>query len=132
MESKRKVLIVDDDQQFTKIGKVVLEKNGYEVSVANSAKEGWGTALNWKPDLIVLDVMMESETEGFHFVYDSRKEPTLKETPILMLTAINERDLPWRFDRDDTWLPVDTFLDKPVSPDQLVREVGRMLGKVEA
>ena len=44
-----------------------------------------------------------------------------------MLTAVNQEDIPFRFDKDESWLPVDTFLDKPVEPDKLVAEIEKAL-----
>ena len=127
MDRQAKILIVDDDADFSRISQAALEKASYEVAVAFSGEEGRQKAKELKPDLIVLDAMMETQTEGFHVVYDLRRDPELKDVPILMLTSINTRAYPWRLDKDETWLPVDSFVDKPISSDNLVSEVTRVL-----
>jgi len=127
MEKQLKVLVVDDDVDFVRITKAMLEKSGYVVVTAFNGQEGREKARSERPDLIILDAMMETETEGFHVAYDIRKDAELKATPIIMLTAINMRDFPWKVEKDETWLPVDVFLDKPVSSERLVAEVDKVL-----
>lgn len=129
MDERLKVLVVDDDVDFVKITKAMLERNGYVVATAFSGQEGREKAKSERPDLIVLDAMMETETEGFHVAYDIRKDAELRSTPIVMLTAINLRDFPWKVQQDETWLPVDVFLDKPVTSEKLVAEVNKVLRK---
>jgi len=127
MQDRAKVLIVDDDVDFSHIARVALEKAGFEVAAAYTGEEGRQLAREVRPDVIILDAMMETQTEGFHVAYDLRQDPELKAVPIVMLTSINEKAYPWRLDKDETWLPVDVFLDKPVSGERLVAEVNRAL-----
>jgi len=122
-----RILLVDDDAIFLTIHRVVLQSHGFEVKSASSAQEGLALAAEWKPDLIVMDVMMETETEGFHATYELRRNPELCHVPILMVTAINQQGYPTGFKPDPTWLPVDQLLDKPVEPERLVAEVNRLL-----
>ena len=117
-----KVLLIDDEREFVEVTKVVLESNGFEVVGAYSAEEGKRKVLQEKPDLIVLDVMMETKMAGFEAARWIRSQDETKDIPIIMLTAVNQQ-VPWRFEPDDIWLPVDVFLDKPVSPDLLLAEV---------
>ena len=109
------------------MNKDVLEANGYAVAVAFSGEEGLKKAAEVHPDLIVLDVMMDYKTEGFHVTYDLRQIPGLKTTPILMLTGINREDFSGRFQPDPTWLPVDQLLDKPLTPQRLLEEISKTL-----
>ena len=132
MERRPRILLVDDDVSFITINKAVLQKHNFEVMAAPSAREGLELATQWKPDLIILDVMLESQTEGFHVTHDLRNNPALRDVPILMVTAINTGDYLWRLDPDSTWLPVDRLLDKPVEPEKLVEEVKRLLSRREA
>jgi CheY-like chemotaxis protein len=87
-----------------------------------------------KPDLIILDVMMDTTTEGFQVSLKLRSpDPgsplaAYRHIPILMLTALHSTtDL--RFGPDEDYLPVDAFVDKPIDPDKLVRQVDAMLAK---
>jgi|GEM_PF-127836 len=132
------VLVVDDDVDFVEVARVALESEGYRVIVAGSKEEGLAYVRSEKPDLIVLDVMMPTGTEGFHFVWELRKDrdERLRRIPILMVTAINDR-APLRIDPDDSddvfgpreYLPVEDFIEKPVSPVQLCSKVKKLLAQ---
>ena len=85
--------------------------------------------LSIKPDLAILDVMMVSWQDGFELARQLKKDPALKDTPILMLTGV-ESKTGFEFKSsagDKEWLPVEGFLDKPVEPDILLDEVERLL-----
>ena len=120
----KKVLLVDDEREFVEVTKVLLESNGFEVATAYSAEEGKKQAAAETPDLIVLDVMMETKTAGFDVARWLRTNEGTKKIPIIMLTAVNQ-EVPWRFEPDDIWLPVDVVLDKPVSPERLLAEAAK-------
>jgi CheY-like chemotaxis protein len=125
--SKKKVLIVDDEKELVEVTQVLLESNGFAVAAAYSGAEGQEAALAEKPDVIILDVMMETTSAGFDVARWLREQEATKKTPIIMLTAVNQ-NVPWRFGTDEVWLPVDVFLDKPVSPEKLLREVRKVTG----
>ena len=125
---KKRVLLVDDEVDFVEINKAALESKGYEVIPAYTGKEGLEKALKEKPDIIILDVMMTTKTEGFDVARELRKRKEMKDIPIIMLTAIRERmDIKWEIQPDEEWLPVTEFLEKPVPPDKLVEKVEEML-----
>ncbi len=132
----QRILIVEDDPDTADTLKVVLEGEGYQVAHALNAPGGLAAARKERPDLILLDVMMPSGTEGFHFVWDLRKEEdeALKQTPIIVLTAIHQltklRFYPEQSDKEYEpyeYLPVQGFLDKPVDFTQLVEEAQLVL-----
>ena len=125
--SKKKVLVVDDEKELVEVTEVLLESNGFDVAAAYSGEEGKKAALTEKPDVIILDVMMETSGAGFDVARWIRGQDATKAIPIIMLTAVNQ-NVPWRFASDEVWLPVDVFLDKPVSPERLLREVKRITG----
>ncbi len=126
---KRKVLIVDDDVDLSGSLKVILESAGYSVLTAANRAAGMEEIKAERPDLIILDVMMETWQDGFEMSRDLKGDPQLKHTPILMLTAIEEQTgIELKSSAGDpVWLPVDAFLDKPVSPDALLAEVKKLL-----
>ena len=126
MNAKKKVLLVDDDADFVEIHRAVLEKNGYEVIAAYNGTECLEKTRSEKPDLIVLDVMMATQSEGFNVSRDLRNSEHTRRIPILMVTSINET-VPYKFQRDETWLPVDSFVEKPIVPEQLLEKVAAML-----
>jgi CheY-like chemotaxis protein len=109
--------------------KVVLEQAGYDTQTAASRAEGMEKIRAQQPDLIILDVMMETWQDGFEMSRDLKRDPQWKNTPILMLTSIEEiTGIELKSSAGDpVWLPVDRFLDKPVLPDTLLAEVKKLL-----
>jgi len=125
-----KILVVDDDVDFQRVHRVVLESRGFEVSAAYTAEEGLEKVRDEEPDLVILDVMLPDGHEGFEVARQVREELGQRDLPILMLTSIHaRRQVPYRFAPDDEWVPVDVFLDKPVEPEMLVNKVVEMLGE---
>ena len=124
--AKKRIMLVDDDADFVEIHKAVLEKNGYAVTVAYNGDECVKKTRQEKPDLIVLDVMMTTQSEGFNVSRDLRNSAKTKNIPILMVTSINDT-VPYKFEPDETWLPVDSFVEKPIEPQALLEKVGTML-----
>jgi len=131
--SQKRILLVDDDPDLRLTLRLPLEAVGYEVVEANSFSQGQKAVKEVKPDLIVLDVMMDTATAGFQFALDLHSpDPDsefseFRETPIIMLTAIHSTT-PLRFSPDDDFLPVNVFLEKPVEPDILLEKVREFLG----
>jgi DNA-binding response OmpR family regulator len=126
---KRRILIVDDDIDLSDSLRVVFEHAGYDARTAASRTEGMEKIRTEPPDLIILDVMMETWQDGFEMSRDLKEDPQLKDTPILMLTSIEEATgIEVKSSvGDPVWLPVDAFLDKPVSPDTLLATVRSLL-----
>ncbi len=129
-----KILIVDDDPDIVLAVRMALEKVGHKVIEAASGKEGIEKIEAECPDLMILDVMMETKTEGFQMALKLHSpDPTsefaqFKDIPILMLTAIHSTT-PLRFEPDIDYLPVELFVDKPIDPDDLVGKVDWLLSR---
>lgn len=127
-----KILVVDDDPDIVDAVRMTLESVGHEVVAARSGKEGLAMLEQEQPDLLILDVMMETHTEGFQLALKLRNpDPTsklaaYKDIPILMLTAIHSTT-PLRFEPDIDYLPVELFVDKPIDPDDLIGKVNWIL-----
>jgi len=124
-----KILIVDDDPDLVEAMKVVLESKSYHVVTAGSGEEGLERVKSGRPDLIILDVMMESKDEGFDVSRKIRADDVSKNVPILMLTAVKQ-ETGTGFAKqagDETWLPVDAYLEKPLKPDELLAKVDELL-----
>ncbi|MBN1114050.1 MAG: response regulator [Oligoflexia bacterium] len=123
-----KILCIDDDQDVINVCKKVLTLEGYDFDHASDGEAGYRKAKDMKPDLIILDVMMGNDTEGFHAAYKFRQDDELKYTPILMMTSVNQKlDFNFNKKRDREFLPVDEFLEKPVNLDMLVVTVKKLL-----
>jgi len=130
MESA-KILIVDDDQDFATVLKTILEGEQYTVLTAIDRTEGMEKIRIDKPDLVILDVMMATWSDGFEMSREIKKDPHFKDIPILILTAVKERTgIGFKSNAGDPiWLPVDGFLDKPIEPQTLLAEVKKVLSK---
>ena len=134
MAKKRaKVLIVDDDPDIVEVMKTVLEAEGFDTDQAGSGKQCLAKVAQSKPDLIILDVMMDTTTDGFHVAYDLRKNPQTESIPILMLTAIEEKTgFEFSPESDEDFLPVQEFVSKPVDPKDLVAKVKQLLSQAQS
>lgn len=124
---KHKILVVDDDKDLRDVVRLVLEKEGFEVFTAANSVECYDLLGKNRPDLVILDVVMGEKKDGFEICRDIKSLPEYKDTPVMMLTAVNEY-FPFDFKSDESWLPSDAFLDKPFEPDILVGYVKRLLG----
>jgi len=125
-----KILVIDDDPDFVFAVRMVLEANGFEVEEALTPEEGIAKTLDTKPDLVILDVMMPRDYEGFDVARALREEHNLVDLPIVILTNVHSvKKVPYRFAPDKDYLPVDVFLDKPIEPDALVDLVKEVLGE---
>ena len=133
-KDKGHILVIDDDPDMVEALSMPLEAHGYQVSHAANGSLGLKMVKELNPDLIILDVMMETATAGFQVSLALRSpDPqseyaAYKRIPILMLTSIHSTT-PLRFGPDQDYLPVDAFIDKPVDPDRLVAQVGELLAK---
>lgn len=129
--SQGSILIADDDPDITEAMKLVLEEAGYAIEAARDGDAAMRLIRKSKPDLIILDVMMNSPQEGFALSRQLKKDPQYKGIRILMLTSLKEKTgIDFKSAAgDEEWLPVDAFLDKPVRPDVLLEQVKALLGK---
>src|SRR4051812_38771721 len=123
MESKTKVLIVDDEPGFTKLVKLTLERSGnYKVLEQNDGSQAWLTAREFKPDIIFLDVVMP-KADGGEVAQQIRSDPLLEHVPVIFLTAIvSQRESHHEFGG----FP---FLAKPVSIEMIKQTIAEHLGK---
>lgn len=131
-----KILIVDDDPDLVEALKMTLEANNYKVFTAANGTEGLKQVKAVNPDLIILDVMMDTITEGFQVSYQLRNPDPNSEyapyvkIPILMLTAIVEKKrMKFSTQTDGEFLPVDDFVEKPIRPQVLLEKVKKLLSK---
>jgi CheY-like chemotaxis protein len=129
------VLLVDDDVDLLDINRITLEAAGFDVLTAENGDEAMRLATSKHVDVAVLDVMMTTPTEGFLLARAMRDDERTRGVPLLMLTSVNAENeaqgSPFRFtdrDRDQQWLPVDRFVDKPVRPEDLVSMVRTLAG----
>jgi CheY-like chemotaxis protein len=127
MDSKKKVLLIDDDQDFLMATKLILEKGGYEVFLAEDGKSGVEMAKSVSPDLAIIDMMMETWSEGFNVVSKLRTSDTGKQIPLIMLSAVDLQGPYQSFEPPDELPTVDLVLHKPIKSADLLKFVGQLL-----
>jgi CheY-like chemotaxis protein len=123
MKEKRRILIVDNDRNTTHLVKVLLERTGhYLVLEENDATKAHQSARNFRPDLILLDVVMP-ETGGGEVAARFEADPELQETPIIFLTALVTRAEA----KSGLNIQGHPFLPKPVSIPELINAIEKHL-----
>ena len=130
MARQAKILVVDDDPVFVQATKAVLESKNYQVSTAFDGDEGLQKVQDERPDLIILDIIMPTK-DGFTVCEQLKGDPQYSKIPVLILTSFAEK-------KGETSIPVsegltleaEDYIDKPVSPDELLSRVGKMLSRV--
>ncbi len=119
-----KILIIDDDLDTLRLVGLMLQRQGYQISAATSGEQGLGKALDEKPDLILLDVMMP-DMDGYEVARRLRKNPTTTTTPILMFTAKTQLD-----DKVTGFeVGADDYLTKPTHPNKLQAHIKALLAR---
>jgi DNA-binding response OmpR family regulator len=133
MNEKSKILIIEDDTDLVAALKILLETKEYQVTTAYDPEEGNSKMHQEKPDLIILDVMFgnKGESKGFDFAQKIRYDKPYADIPVLMLTAINTEKPFFNFspETDGEFLPVDSFIDKPVKTEELYKKVEELLSQ---
>jgi len=121
-----KVLIVDDDPDIVDSLSLILKAEGYGVASATNREDCMLGVEREKPDLIILDVMMEQPDDGFVVAQDLRRKGV--KTPIIILSSIGHVT-GYRYGKDSEVAPVDEFVSKPIAPKDLVAKVKKFLRK---
>ena len=131
---KPKILIVDDDPDLVESIRITLEANNYQVFSAGNGTEGLKMVKEVGPDLIILDVMMDSITEGFQVSQKLRSRDPESEyreyanIPILMVTAVSQKmNMKFSPQADGDYLPVDEFIEKPIRLEALLEKINKLI-----
>lgn len=123
-----KILVIDDDPDFVNAARIVLEKEGHAIVRAANGHEGFQKAKEESPDLVILDVMMDSILDGVSTSRMLHDDASTAKIPIIMVTSISSTGYAELFPTDE-YLHVSTFLSKPIRPADLARQVSRLLPK---
>ena len=119
---KGKILIVDDDADFIEIEKVVLQKEGYDIAVAYNGEECLQKIDEDQPDLIILDIAMQTSYEGADVAQVLRDRQDTRHIPIIVVTSQPVQSVY----PEDMWYPTDVFLRKPVDRYELIEKVNNI------
>ena len=114
----KKILIIDDDPDIVESTKMILESEGYEVISESGPEEGFASAVNQTPDLIILD-----PDDGFFVA--SKIKSKLPDVPIIMYSSVSNA-LGYDYGMNNV-VKVDMFIDKPVEPSVLLEAIGKLI-----
>ena len=118
-----KIAIIDDDPDIVDASSLVLQSKGYQVVTAFNPDDGYKVVMEQHPDLIILDVMMTEPDDGFFLAQKFRKMDI--HTPIIMYSSVS-KTLGLNYEAGEL-VPVDEFVEKPISPETLIEKVEKLL-----
>ncbi|MBN2572731.1 MAG: response regulator [Ignavibacteriales bacterium] len=119
------MIVIDDDPDIIEASSLILKSKNYDVISATNADDGYKLVTEKKPDLIILDVMMDEPDDGFFLAQKFRREGI--KTPILMYTSVSKA-LGFQFGSSEM-VPVEDFVEKPITPNELITKVEKLLKK---
>ncbi len=131
MTQQYEILVVDDDRDIRDSLKIILEKNGYKIRLAENGTGALKELNTQKPDLMILDVMMSTDTEGFDLAYAIKQIPGLENLPVILLTAFLDKvreEGPDRFQHilGEAW-PAKWMFEKPIDSGKLLKKLEGIL-----
>ena len=128
---KKNILMIDDDKDFVLSTKTFLEGRGYSVDTAHNGTEGWAKIKAGTADIIILDIMMDTDNEGFHLAYRMKEDQVLKKIPIIIVSGFSQH-LKDKIDKFEFILgrdwPAAAEMEKPIKLKELADTIGRILG----
>ncbi len=130
MEKIAKIVIVDDNHDLLFTMETFLSRNGFEVLTADDGRKGLDLIKEVHPDLILLDIMMETTYSGLDVCKGIRSDPNLKDIPIIGISGIGD-EMGIQIDKwgDDDYFSVDEFFEKPVDREKLLERIKIRLKK---
>lgn len=133
-QSESKIFVIDDDPDFRKVVSMILEAKSYNVVTAKDPKEAKKLLLTEKPDLVLLDIMMDSIFDGYSLcneIKNSEEFRELKNTPVIFVSAVKEKvGSRVTFDTSEHGLVgPDDYIDKPIQADDLYARIEKLLNK---
>lgn len=130
--AKAKILVIDDDPDFVEAVTPILQSALYDVVSAFNPEEGKEKIFSEKPDLILLDIMMDSLFDGFslcHSIKTSEEYKDFNDIPIIFVSAVKEKTgSRFQFKGEEQGMVgPDDYIDKPVKRDDLLTRIERLL-----
>jgi two-component system alkaline phosphatase synthesis response regulator PhoP len=130
MGSQATILVVDDDPDIIEQLTIIISNEGYKVVSAGGREEAEQVLMSVKPDVAIIDLMMEQMDSGFVLAHEIKK--LYPETPVIMLTSVKSAtgiSFTAASAEQQSWIKADRLLDKPVRPEQLKNELKTLLSK---
>lgn len=133
-DTQAKILVIDDDPDFLKLVSLMLESTPYSVITANNPQEGKEKLFAERPDLILLDIMMDTLFDGYSFCHAVKTSPEFndfKDTPVIFVSAVKDTaGSRFAFPLQEQGLKgPDDYMDKPVEAEELVARIEKLLNR---
>lgn len=128
MSERKVILVVEDQADIRTLIRMTLELGDSEIHEADNGEAGWHMIKALRPDLVLLDVMMPGSLDGYQVCQKVKQEPSLRQTPVILLTARGQRS---DFEMGRA-AGADAYLTKPFSPLELIDTVDSHLAKSQA
>jgi two-component system, OmpR family, alkaline phosphatase synthesis response regulator PhoP len=133
MGSGKSILVIEDDRDLIKSISIILESKDYRVRAAYNGKEGFAEIEKESPDLILLDIMIATDTDGLDLAFKVKNIPKYQCIPIVIMTSFLKKvteEGPDRFQHilRESW-PASHFFEKPIEPERLLSTIKKVLGE---
>ena len=122
-----KILVVDDDKDFIKITKMILQANNHDVTTAANGEQALAAMRKDKPDLVILDIMMSYILDGLDVRRTMAQDKELQDIPVIMATSLTATRAQGTLPSDE-YVPESHWIHKPIDPDKLLEQVKIVLG----
>jgi CheY-like chemotaxis protein len=130
VDKAARILIIDDNPDFLFTMETFLNRNGFETIIAEDGEKGVQLAKKEHPDLVLLDVMMETLFSGFEVCKQLKLDPALKDVPIIGISGMGgELGVRYEKERDEEYFNTDDFFEKPIDKEKLLDKIKELLGK---
>jgi len=116
----KRILVVDDDRDFQKITRIILESDNYEVLTAGNGEQALEVMRRDKPDLVLLDIMMSYILDGLDVRREMAQDERLRDIPVIMVTSLTGKHARSSLPSDE-YIPESEWLHKPIDPDTLLQ-----------
>ncbi len=124
----KRIVLVDDDDDFAEAVKTFLEMHGYEVHRASDGTSGVTLAQRVHADLVLMDVIMDDRTDGFFAVHNLRHTPGMEQVPVFVVSSVYTATPNFQVTPDRSWLGTDKFFPKPMDMQALLKAIAGTIG----
>ena len=132
MGENLKIVMIDDNTDFLFTMETFLQRNGFEVQTADDGQKGIELIKKERPDVILLDIMMETLFSGFEVCKQVRADEDLRYIPIIGISAMgDELDINYSQWPDYEYFRPDNFMEKPVDKQRLLQLIPELIQKAQ-
>ena len=126
------VLLIDDDADIHEVVKMILEPKGFQVECALTGPAGLEAARRLMPDVLLLDIMLDTPSEGLHIAYTLKNDDVLQKIPIVIISSIGKKmGIDYAKELGTEYVPASQFIEKPFNTETLLNAVNQAMAGVK-